>query len=44
VGGGTILLKNSLPYRFNGKAYIPDDPILSVARGLYKLTISGKEK
>ncbi len=44
VGGGTILLKNSLPYRFNGKAYIPDDPILSVARGLYKMTRSGKEK
>ena len=44
VGGGTILLKNSLPYRFNGKAYIPDDPILSVARGLYKMTLSGKEK
>jgi hypothetical protein len=44
VGGGTILLKNSLPYRFNGKAFIPDDPILSVARGLYKMTLSGKEK
>ncbi len=44
VGGGTILLKNTLPYRFNGKAFIPDDPILSVARGLYKMTLSNKEK
>ena len=38
VGGGAILLKNSLPYYFNGKAVIADDPILSIARGLWKLT------
>jgi hypothetical protein len=37
VGGGALLLKKTLPYRFNGKAYIPDEPVLSIARGLYKL-------
>lgn len=37
VGGGASLLKNTLPYRFNGKAYVPADPVLSIARGLYKL-------
>lgn len=37
VGGGVVLLKDSLPYRFAGKAIIPDDPVLSIGRGLYKL-------
>ena len=37
VGGGAILLKNSLPFFFNGKAILPDDPIQSIARGLWKL-------
>ncbi|MBL7162101.1 MAG: ParM/StbA family protein [Anaerolineales bacterium] len=37
VGGGAVLLKDSLPYRFNGKAFVPNEPVLSVARGLYKL-------
>ncbi len=37
VGGGAVLLKDSLPYRFNGKAFVPADPVLSIARGLYKL-------
>ena len=37
VGGGATLLKNTLPYRFNGKAFVPADPVLSIARGLYKL-------
>ena len=39
VGGGAILLADTLPYRFNGKAHIPDSPILSIARGLYKLGV-----
>jgi hypothetical protein len=38
VGGGIKLLKN-LPYRFNGKAYVPDQPVMSIARGLEKLTL-----
>ncbi len=37
MGGGAILLKNTLPYRFNGKAHIPDEPVQAVARGLYRL-------
>lgn len=37
VGGGATLLKKTLPYRFNGKAFLPADPVLSIARGLYKL-------
>ena len=37
VGGGVELLKETLPYRFNGKAYVPEDPVMSIARGLRKL-------
>jgi len=37
VGGGALLLRNSLLARFNAKAYVPDDPVLATARGLYKL-------
>jgi hypothetical protein len=37
VGGGVLLLRNTLPSYFEGKAYIPDDPIFSIARGLWKL-------
>ena len=37
VGGGTILLANSLPYHFGGKVFIPENPVLSIARGLHKL-------
>ncbi|MBN1890434.1 MAG: ParM/StbA family protein [Thermoflexales bacterium] len=40
VGGGAILLKDVLPQRFNGRAVVPDDPVLSIARGLYKLSLS----
>lgn len=39
AGGGAILLKNILPYYFQGKAVLPDDPVLSIARGLWKLAI-----
>ena len=39
VGGGAVLLKNSLPFFFNGKAILPDDPIQSIARGLWKLSL-----
>ena len=37
VGGGALLLKDPLVERFNGKVYLPDDPVMSIARGLYKL-------
>ena len=44
MGGGAILLKDSLPYRFNGKAYLPDEPVQAIARGLYKLTLLQQTK
>jgi hypothetical protein len=37
VGGGAVVLKDYLPHRFNGKAFIQDDPVISISRGLYKL-------
>ncbi|MBM3122946.1 MAG: ParM/StbA family protein [Chloroflexi bacterium] len=37
VGGGALLLRDLLLARFGGKAYVPDDPVLATARGLYKL-------
>ena len=39
MGGGSILLRETLPYRFNGKAFLPDEPVQAIARGLYKLTL-----
>ena len=39
MGGGSILLKDTLPYRFNGKAFLPDQPVITIARGLYKLAL-----
>lgn len=39
VGGGAVLLKNTLPYYFNGKGVLPEDPIMSIARGLWKLPL-----
>lgn len=37
VGGGALLLHNELLGLFNGKSYLPEEPVLAVARGLYKL-------
>lgn len=37
VGGGALMLRHELVGRFNGRAWVPDDPIMSVARGLYKI-------
>ena len=39
VGGGALLLKEHLTRQFNGKAVLPDNPVLSIARGLYKLLL-----
>lgn len=39
VGGGMLLLKDALIERFNGKVYIPPDPVLAIAHGLYKLAL-----
>lgn len=37
VGGGALLLKDALTSQFNGRAWIPDQPVMSIARGLWKL-------
>jgi len=37
VGGGALLLRPQLLGYFEGKASLPDAPVLSIARGLYKL-------
>jgi hypothetical protein len=39
VGGGALLMREALLRRFGGKAIIPDDPIISTARGLYKFAL-----
>lgn len=44
LGGGSILLRNTLPLKFGGKGYVPDLPVMSIARGLYKLTLTGAAK
>ena len=40
MGGGAVLLKNTLPHRFNGRAYMPDEPVQAIARGLYRLSLA----
>jgi hypothetical protein len=37
VGGGVVLLKDTLPLRFNGKGVVSDQPVLTISRGLMKL-------
>lgn len=39
VGGGALLLRERLVGRFDGRAWLPDDPVLATARGLYKLAL-----
>lgn len=38
VGGGALLLKEMLTLQFGHKAWLPSDPVLSIARGLWKLS------
>ena len=44
LGGGAILLRENLQYRFNGKTHIPDNPVQAVSRGLYKLVLQQSNK
>jgi hypothetical protein len=44
VGGGAVLLRKQLLQRFKSKAFIPDDPIITTARGLYKYTLMGARR
>lgn len=40
VGGGAILLRDELVRRFGARLIVPDDPVLAVARGLYRFGLS----
>jgi hypothetical protein len=42
VGGGALLLKGDLTRQFIGKAILPDEPVLSISRGLHKLLLLKK--
>jgi hypothetical protein len=44
VGGGAMLLREPMQNFFEGKAYIPDNPIESIARGLYKRGVADAQK
>jgi hypothetical protein len=37
VGGGAMILKDTLTAQFGVKAFVPNLPVLSIARGLWKL-------
>lgn len=41
VGGGVVIpaMRDALLKRFSGKAFIPDDPVISTAHGLYKYAL-----
>jgi hypothetical protein len=39
AGGGARILKEGLLSRFKDKVFIPDDPVISTARGMYKYTL-----
>lgn len=39
VGGGALLLKDALTLQFGHKAWVPDDTVLAIARGLWKLSV-----
>jgi len=43
VGGGAKILREELLLRFKERAFIPDDPVIATARGLYKYALL-KEK
>ncbi len=40
VGGGAKLLQNDMEKRFGGKLWLPDQPVLSIAQGLYKMALN----
>ena len=42
VGGGALLLKDLLTAQFGVKAHVPDLPVMSIARGLWKLSVMKK--
>lgn len=43
VGGGAELLRDYLTIKFRGKAVVLDNPVLSIAHGLHKMTLRFKK-
>ncbi len=43
MGGGALLLKN-LPFKFDGKAHVPQQPVMAIARGLWKMSKLSSKK
>ena len=39
VGGGVHQLRHPLARKFAGKVHIPDDPVMAIARGLWKMAL-----
>ena len=37
VGGGALLLRSELTAHFRGRCYLPDEPVLAVARGMWRM-------
>lgn len=44
VGGGAVVLNGHLAPKFAGRAVVPDKPVLSIARGLYKLALMSQKR
>jgi len=44
VGGGALLLGPALTIALAGKTTIPDDPLMAVARGIYKLALQKESR
>jgi hypothetical protein len=44
AGGGSILLKDALVRRFGGKLWLPEEPVIATARGLYKLALLREQR
>lgn len=44
VGGGAILLSKAMQDRFGAKAFVPEQPVLATARGLFKLAQMQQQK
>lgn len=42
VGGGALLLKDALAGQFGLKGWVPEDAVLAIARGLWKLSVMRK--
>lgn len=39
VGGGVYLIEKELKARFNGRTVVPENPLMSIGRGLYKILL-----